>query len=842
MIIRSIRNVYGKERGTPMTSNRKLQQIIQFLLILLLLYSLTACGKENEEPEPSPTPTITATPTTNPSELPDQASIDWFYALFPDEIKTTLFYVDGSNATHQLTLSNIEIDTTAKTTEFIFEGESTTENLPTLLYETYEVGTDGVFKIIGDQKLPLLKTKLVEGAMWDGLWYDATIGLFHANFSLSAVSDKSVVVTIKPIADTNAQTPTNWSMAVTLEKGTGISKIDQTANGISQRQSKLSKISSVPPANYVSRFVQPGHALAQLSFDPYLIEKMHIQLSQWKKTNGAADDTAKMAFIKAMFLPWENSTQLDRLDLPIAAAKQLVMQLAPSMKEPDQMINWFITFYETYVNNRFDLVERLNPNTEDWLNELYTWKDGSFTLLYKPLDSLYDPQSRAVSIILQQNGFQLTYSEGWGYFTTKPGFITEDLATIASPSMAKWITLLDWEVQHYPIADDGGLIVSYQDLIDHMIALEEYEAMYPKSAQSTVINDKIHFYLETLLVPTDFFPNTPLYEGGKLNSAAQAAYAYAVETYPQSRSAIIIRDAQAFLKKSKYSFSSELYQYLLAQGFTNFSETIAKSAEQESQQMKDHARLKDLPASPPSESSGNMVTITVNSAESLLKAIGSNRYIKLKTGDYTLPSSWSGNSVTIVDGECTIGNVSNLVIIGDESIPATIRSEAYGYLFVFNECKNIRLENIRMGHLQEFCRGGVIGLRYCDGFVLDNSILFGCGYWGLDALNTKNLTINRTVISDCETRALELVNTELATITNCVFSRNGKTVVMMDNSQHINFESINIENNIGETDPSTIGAIFHLIGCENVRGRNLKFSGNTNVKQQLFDGEAMNIE
>lgn len=160
--------------------------------------------------------------------------------------------------------------------------------------------------------------------------------------------------------------------------------------------------------------------------------------------------------------------------------------------------------------------------------------------------------------------------------------------------------------------------------------------------------------------------------------------------------------------------------------------------------------------------------INVQTAAELVAAIGSDRIINLAPGTYNLTDvansvktpfvSWSEEH----DGsQLNIENVKNLKIMGgvNASDYHIVVSPAYADVFEFNDCENISLSGLKMGHLKTGgCVGSVVHFRSSKGINIDNCDLYGCGVIGLEMAFCENVKVTRSSLRDCSMNSLSMNN------------------------------------------------------------------------------------
>lgn len=151
-------------------------------------------------------------------------------------------------------------------------------------------------------------------------------------------------------------------------------------------------------------------------------------------------------------------------------------------------------------------------------------------------------------------------------------------------------------------------------------------------------------------------------------------------------------------------------------------------------------------------------TIVVSNVPEFLRAIGSNRTIVMRPGEYDLSAyaGQNGPSHAYRDaydgGELVISEVSNLTIRGEGLHQVhLITQPQYGNVLVFEACADITLENIKAGHGPEkgYCTGGVIRLESCANTIIRNCYLYGSGIEGISAVKCASLDVQNTLITGC---------------------------------------------------------------------------------------------
>lgn len=197
----------------------------------------------------------------------------------------------------------------------------------------------------------------------------------------------------------------------------------------------------------------------------------------------------------------------------------------------------------------------------------------------------------------------------------------------------------------------------------------------------------------------------------------------------------------------------------------------------------------------PSQSSKAKGLIPVSSTEDLVKNLKPNNRIYLSNGYYgTLEFEEITNYVKkadVFDGEeIVVDGLSNVTIIGDDSV--LLARARYANVLRFVNCKNIRLENLTLGHTPQkaFCTGNVLCFDNCENIELVNLRLFGCGTYGIMATDSKDILLSGSKIFECTYGGIYVSSTEITVENSMVYdckdvfsiiSGTENSTVMLDN-------------------------------------------------------------
>ncbi|MBQ4650627.1 MAG: right-handed parallel beta-helix repeat-containing protein [Firmicutes bacterium] len=185
-------------------------------------------------------------------------------------------------------------------------------------------------------------------------------------------------------------------------------------------------------------------------------------------------------------------------------------------------------------------------------------------------------------------------------------------------------------------------------------------------------------------------------------------------------------------------------------------------------------------------------SIHVSSTEELFAAIAPGAKIVIEPGYYNMSEfvetfdhesmvTWNQENPYIRLEECFDGNdvfirnVDGLSIAGGgENFSDTeiVVEPRYAAILSFENCKDIEISNITMGHtMQSDCSGNVLNFFGCDNVNLDKADLYGCGVIGINAKqNCGDITVTDSIIRDCSYGPIEIAECQgRYEFRNCVF-------------------------------------------------------------------------
>ncbi len=160
-------------------------------------------------------------------------------------------------------------------------------------------------------------------------------------------------------------------------------------------------------------------------------------------------------------------------------------------------------------------------------------------------------------------------------------------------------------------------------------------------------------------------------------------------------------------------------------------------------------------------------------------------------------------------------NIDNLTIrgAGNASIEVDPR---YSYCLYFINCHHCRVENLTIGHTEYgFCSGGVIGAKKCDILEVLDCDLYGCGTYGFDVMESRNLDVRNCNVHHCTYGIMQLRKSQGLHFTNCDFFQNKEyDLVEGRGCKDITFTDCRFYSNKYDNTLFSFDSKFVLEGCE----------------------------
>ena len=258
-----------------------------------------------------------------------------------------------------------------------------------------------------------------------------------------------------------------------------------------------------------------------------------------------------------------------------------------------------------------------------------------------------------------------------------------------------------------------------------------------------------------------------------------------------------------------------------------------------------------------------MESITVESVDELIAAIGPNREIILKPGTYNLYEAKTYGKDTNNDycswesgydgNEFVIRSVENLAIRGSGRLSTIIETEPrWANVIRIQNSSDVTLEGFTAGHTRERgeCSGGVLYLEGCINTAMNDLGLYGCGVVGLTAHLCTDITLTGSEIYECSSSAVNLHTSSNVSVSDCriygigLEEYGGYTFFEMANSQNVTVSncefSVSTRSNLLVSAGTQATFRNNLFVGNRIRGGALNINGqNVTLEDNRFDGNSI---
>ena len=179
-----------------------------------------------------------------------------------------------------------------------------------------------------------------------------------------------------------------------------------------------------------------------------------------------------------------------------------------------------------------------------------------------------------------------------------------------------------------------------------------------------------------------------------------------------------------------------------------------------------------LPGAAQPVTTGTHAPVHVSTADEFLAALAPDTEIIVDADliDFSAASNYgkSGGDYYRWDDpfdgpELVIQNLSNLTVRGSgENATDKVLScvPRYADVLTFENCSNIYVTHITLGHTQEpgSCMGGVLHVPNCQSVLAEDCDLYGCGTLGVIGDSCMDMQIINSLIHDCSVGGVEFTN------------------------------------------------------------------------------------
>ena len=235
-------------------------------------------------------------------------------------------------------------------------------------------------------------------------------------------------------------------------------------------------------------------------------------------------------------------------------------------------------------------------------------------------------------------------------------------------------------------------------------------------------------------------------------------------------------------------------------------------------------------------------TVTVDSVDEFLEAIGHYTEITLEAGyyDLTTASDYGMETESLYYEWTDMGDGYQLDIRDVDMLTIRANGDAmlvtgprYANVMYFLDCSNIRLENFMAGHTDGGeCAGGVIHFQKCQQIELNNLRLYGCGTTGVRTDSCKDVTVRHSEIYGCSSNGIQADRTDRLLVTNCDFHDIGEDrfaagqIFWLRQCTDVNIQNCSVFDN----------QVLQIMNCQPAAGIELRqcaFTGNR-IQSSVF--------
>lgn len=176
----------------------------------------------------------------------------------------------------------------------------------------------------------------------------------------------------------------------------------------------------------------------------------------------------------------------------------------------------------------------LVPNVQDKMIKAYKWND-SFTRL---MSRTKDTSLRALLQHARDSGYRLVMLEG-SLYPIMNYMSFQKYISYVKPDIKQYINIMAVETSNLA-ADDGALVIGYQEILNRALNQERFLNEYPKSNRVQQVKNLMNNYT---LYTFYGLNNTPLfdYETNKMTANAQKGYKAVLQRNSSEESALLTK-------------------------------------------------------------------------------------------------------------------------------------------------------------------------------------------------------------------------------------------------------------------------------------------------------------
>jgi len=212
----------------------------------------------------------------------------------------------------------------------------------------------------------------------------------------------------------------------------------------------------------------------------------------------------------------------------------------------DSIFVEFLKSFTTYQNNMNDQL------FDDPKYDTYN------TLIYAD-EKLVDPTAKEFEDSVRNMGFYVSSSEGMIFLEKDPQYLKK-FSMYLSERMNIFRTQYSKEIQ-YPLAEDGGIILSTDEHIKRMLFWEKFENDHKGFELPNYANNQFEMYLFYLMLGMD---NTPIHDWSdslQIRPEVIETYKQIIEEYPNSNATTYLKDYMNYLEQKNFKYDRSFDEY-----------------------------------------------------------------------------------------------------------------------------------------------------------------------------------------------------------------------------------------------------------------------------------------
>lgn len=212
----------------------------------------------------------------------------------------------------------------------------------------------------------------------------------------------------------------------------------------------------------------------------------------------------------------------------------------------DSLFIEFLKSFNTYQNNMNNVL------FDDPKYDTYN------TLIYSD-ENLIDPEAKIFEDSIHNLGFFISNSEGMIFLEKDPQFLKK-FAKYLSERMNTFRIQYSNEIQN-PLAEDGGIIISTDELIKRMLFWEKFANAHKDFELPNYANNQFKMHLFYLMFGMD---NTPIHDWSdslQIRPELIKTYNHIIEDYPNSDAVEYLKEYLNYLEQKNFKYDRSFNEY-----------------------------------------------------------------------------------------------------------------------------------------------------------------------------------------------------------------------------------------------------------------------------------------